>query len=178
VSDALIIPSIELICSSCEQNSLSSDLLRLPPEVRMMIWSYALSGQTIKLAPKRRPLEMVVWSHDRFPLLRVCRQVYSEAAILPYTLNTFYFTILQHYLDYARSSLIKHVQHISMWRYSWERQGLHFPSTNARVLKTIEYAVFLVPEYMDDKDVVKKRLEDRNDGVSVTVRYLDLGTDW
>jgi hypothetical protein len=140
-----------------------------------MIWGYALSGQAIRLAPKRRPLEMVVWFHDRFPLLRVCRQVYSEAATLPYTLNTFYFALLQHYLDYARTSLMKHVQHISMWRYSWE-SGV--PSTHTRALKTIEYAVFLVPGYMNGRDLIKERFEDRVSNVSVTVRFLDKGSDW
>jgi hypothetical protein len=145
----------------------------------MMIWGYALGGQTIRLAPQQDPPKAVVWSKDRFPLLRVCRQVYSEAAILPYALNTFQFTCGKHYSDYARSGLIRHAQHISMWKYSWSWWGRNFPYEHARVLKTIEIALLLVPGIeLPNINANKKPFENLLPGVRVTVRVLDKGSDW
>jgi hypothetical protein len=172
-------PPIKLICSSCDQNARSSDLLRLAPELRMLTWSYTLSGQTIRLAPKEDPPKTVVWFNDYFPLLRVCHQVYSEAAILPYTLNTFSSAHLHHYFNHAGTGLIKLPQHITLRLFSWEWRGQHFPSTHARVFQTIEVVVLRTPpQIMTVRDAIIKRFENQVNSVSATVRYVDKPQDW
>lgn len=83
----------------------NSPLLNLPPEIRLMIWEYALSGNTISPTvwhdganPKPalflqmvRSINGIRPSTNRFALLRICRQIYAEAAALPYLLSTFRF---------------------------------------------------------------------------------------
>ncbi len=75
-------------------NTRNSPLLRLPVEIREMIWEYTLSCSPIRpwsnqFSPSPQPSPT-----DKFPLLRVCRQIYAETAALPYTLNTVSFAEL------------------------------------------------------------------------------------
>lgn len=65
-----------------------------------MIWGHALSGYTIRPDLDNIDNDLAIdtntkfcWqSMHRFSLLRVCRQVYTEAGILPYALSTFALT--------------------------------------------------------------------------------------
>jgi hypothetical protein len=75
-----------------------SPLLRLPPELRYLIWKYVLGGQTLQfrfVKKKSSNMEgMVPPISERangLDLLRVCRQVYAETALVPYTANIFAF---------------------------------------------------------------------------------------
>ena len=76
-----------------ELNSLNSPLLRLPAEIRSMIFTYVFSGE-----------EYIFRGHDNHPitcggsfeyqnmgLLLVSRQSYAETALLPYQLGTISF---------------------------------------------------------------------------------------
>jgi hypothetical protein len=150
----------------------------------MMIWGYALDGQTIKLAPKRHsPHRATQFDdrfddrfHDRFPLLRVCRQVYTEAALLPYTRNTFSFHDLQDYFFYAGNGLIKHAQHITVLcfhRALYYNRFPNFPKVHARVLKTIEVLqpIRTSPSLGNRNPVPPPLL--RVKGMSVNVRFVD-----
>jgi hypothetical protein len=74
--------------------------LRLPPELRHRIWELVLGGQTLLWlrADDKDNIHgverMVPRASDRalgLDLLRTCRQIYSETALLPYKLNTFSF---------------------------------------------------------------------------------------
>jgi hypothetical protein len=70
-----------------------SPLLCLPPEIRNRIWRFALGGREIRQIngfrnhgmflpePRERP--------NAFALLRVCRQIYVETAIISFRANTF-----------------------------------------------------------------------------------------
>jgi hypothetical protein len=73
--------------------------LRLPPELRSRIWEYALGGHTLRtiyLGARRRSVpRMVPSTAERMyglDLLRTCRQIYTETALLPYKTNTFSFS--------------------------------------------------------------------------------------
>jgi hypothetical protein len=75
-----------------------SPLLRLPPEIRHSIWEYALGGHVLrestlgnKEGGTKRYRWVPPWSERTcgLDLLRTCRQIYSETALLPYKLNTF-----------------------------------------------------------------------------------------
>ncbi|KAF1997453.1 hypothetical protein P154DRAFT_280779 [Amniculicola lignicola CBS 123094] len=69
-----------------ERNQRESPLLRLPPEIRVQIFQRAVGGKTIKLS-------FHVRNHGRksnlnpLALLQVCRQLYAETAVLPFTSN-------------------------------------------------------------------------------------------
>ncbi|KAF1932400.1 uncharacterized protein M421DRAFT_2031 [Didymella exigua CBS 183.55] len=76
-----------------------SRLLRLPPELRNQIWEYALGGHafditTRKVFKQRKRIDKAkAWDLpiNTFALLRVCRQIYAETALIPYKHNAFCF---------------------------------------------------------------------------------------
>ena len=73
-----------------QRNATSSPLLRLPPEIRNMIYTLIIDVVTVvftkaRLGRGRHPIQ------DGLALLRVCRQIHAEAALLPYAFNTFVF---------------------------------------------------------------------------------------
>ncbi|KAH3914438.1 hypothetical protein HBH56_089250 [Parastagonospora nodorum] len=71
----------------------NSPLLRLPAELRIKIWEYALGGKEFRLlsgssrksSVQPRPSE----KKNAFVLLRACRQIYSETAPLSFAVNNF-----------------------------------------------------------------------------------------
>ena len=97
-----------------DRNSSTSPLLRLPPELRLQIYKHVFGGQRLWIDFQFRkyqtygkiPLDKGLEHHGaRFShfyiedpdqkldirLLRVCRQIFTEAALLPYALNEFVF---------------------------------------------------------------------------------------
>lgn len=71
-------------------------LLRLPPELRNRIWEYALGGHIFTVRscdPKSKVVHFEVSSEEKkgTTLLRACRQIYAETALLPFRLNAFMF---------------------------------------------------------------------------------------
>ncbi|KAL1657100.1 hypothetical protein SLS61_000140 [Didymella pomorum] len=76
-----------------------SPLLCVPPELRNCIWKYALGGHVFEVPIRRifkrrkRVNKAKVWDlpKNTFALLRVCRQIYAETALLPYKHNAFRF---------------------------------------------------------------------------------------
>jgi hypothetical protein len=76
----------------------------------MMIWGFALGGQTIKLADRAKRALVT----DRFVLLRTCRQIYAEAAAIPHATNTFCFASAERYADYAKAGRLKLIQHVKV----------------------------------------------------------------
>ncbi|KAF2850756.1 hypothetical protein T440DRAFT_518050 [Plenodomus tracheiphilus IPT5] len=82
-----------------QENAKQSPLLRLPAELRNQIWELVLGGNICYV--DRKPWSMHNRKRQSFrvtnvhsALLRICRQVYSETALLPFQLNEFCF-----YLD-------------------------------------------------------------------------------
>jgi len=71
------------------RNTAESPLLRLPGEIRNHIYEHVLGQRTYALwvysfkATYTHPNDLA--------LLRVCRKVYDEAKLLPFSLNTFCF---------------------------------------------------------------------------------------
>ena len=70
-------------------NQLNSPLLRLPAELRNLIYHYALGNCTLIVSTFNHRLCLYQRDIPAFPLLVVCTQIHAEAAILPYSLNTF-----------------------------------------------------------------------------------------
>ena len=77
-------------------------LLRLPAEIRNLIWEFTLGGKIrdVVLLQKRRKFciqEYIAVSRATFQrnshaLLSTCRQIYTETALLIFSTNTFRFT--------------------------------------------------------------------------------------
>ena len=90
------------------RNASTSRLLRLPPEIRLRIYEHVFGGQrlwmgfrgpqykdncTTHLAGHFYYFNMVKGSDRKLGLrlLRVCRQIFTEATLCPYSLNEFTF---------------------------------------------------------------------------------------
>jgi hypothetical protein len=84
-------------------NASHSPLLRLPGEVRNKIWELAMGGNYIEVPgdydtnPKGNAISNPTWPEyvplSLFHLPEVCRQIYSETAVLAYRLNIFVISI-------------------------------------------------------------------------------------
>ncbi|KAI8940193.1 hypothetical protein NX059_003899 [Plenodomus lindquistii] len=94
----------------CKENA-SSPLLRLPPEIRNRIWEFALG---VSAFPARMQGDTIVisqsyWTTGKktvFPLLYVCRQIYGEAALIPYHANIFDFTVAPKPIEFHFISMV------------------------------------------------------------------------
>lgn len=96
---------------STDRNTATSPLLLLPPEVRNLVYrlvfaglrytySYDIDGQVyVQLLPRTvHPLA----------LLRVCRQTYAEAALVPISLTTFNICVDWQDMSYILSKELGH----------------------------------------------------------------------
>ena len=90
-----------LLCLACKPSltpryrvnlNSKTSLLSLPPEIRNHIWTYTLNNTMIQIYSIRsNSYKLLLKPSDRnnpMALLRTCRQIYYETAILPYKLNT------------------------------------------------------------------------------------------
>ncbi|KAI4926058.1 uncharacterized protein J4E92_006795 [Alternaria infectoria] len=73
------------------QNQRNSPLLRLPAEIRHLIFGYALGGKTFHIDYNEYQgiAKNMTVSKNTLALLAVCRQVFAETALLPFSSNTF-----------------------------------------------------------------------------------------
>jgi hypothetical protein len=96
------------------ERNQSTPLLSLPAEIRGRIWAYAVGGATLRPCAtnpyrynSRRQFKR--WPADSphgVALLRVCRQIYSEAAFLPSKLSILLIdNIRQGWFSQARSAV-------------------------------------------------------------------------
>jgi hypothetical protein len=89
-------------------------LLNLPAEIRVMIWGFAVDDEELYLSRDQNPLDTDHIKRDLFLLLRVCRQLYSEAAFLTYTQNLFFFEGFASFFAYTRHTLLKYARHVEV----------------------------------------------------------------
>jgi hypothetical protein len=85
-------------------NVRSSPLIRLPGELRNLIYGYALGEDRFGCYGfVRRTHPTLAWGEreNRLALLRVCHQIYEEAALLPFSLNEFKFAYCKGFLDFC-----------------------------------------------------------------------------
>ncbi|KAI4948626.1 hypothetical protein J4E86_007974 [Alternaria arbusti] len=85
-----------------ELNSVDSPLLRLPAEIRNMIFTYVFSGEEYLL--RRHDYSTLICGEAvtdiNMSLLLVSRQAYSETALLPYKLGTICFRFNPSYISW------------------------------------------------------------------------------
>lgn len=74
-----------------QQNQQQSPLLRLPAELRNKIFAYTLGGKTFKIIPGYYDIPTMNATNSKYALalLQVCRQIYAETTLLPFSINTF-----------------------------------------------------------------------------------------
>jgi hypothetical protein len=171
VSGLKLIHDFELTYDSCDKNVRDSDLLRLLPEVRMMIWGHALGGQTIKLAPKTHSPHRATQFDDRFPLLRVCRgrSTTLRSEHIQLSRPPRLLLLRRERVDQACTTY-----HRAVFPSCFVLQSLSkLPKVHARVLKTIEVLqpIRTSPSLGNRNPVPPPLL--RVKGVSVNVRFVD-----
>ncbi|KAH7076551.1 hypothetical protein BKA63DRAFT_381632, partial [Paraphoma chrysanthemicola] len=86
---------------STARNQRESPFLRLPPECRNLIYEHALGGRIYRFKDTVHRSHAVLdtkGEHHILGLLYVCHQIYSEASLFPYSLNTFSFREFDHSL--------------------------------------------------------------------------------
>lgn len=116
-------------------------LLSLPPEVRNCIWAHALGNSMIQAYHRRwtRSYRLRLKPPNRanaMSLLRTCRQIYQETAILPFKLNT--FTMSSAYNIQALETRLKPYQRAQITSLQFEVQvenlsvRVNDPLVNAR----------------------------------------------
>lgn len=93
-------PSSKVIANDYDsvKSNQRSPLLRLPAEIRNQIWRYVVGCATLKAVwvkigrdQHRRFIPSNTPGITNLDILRCCLQIYAEAALLPYSLNTFTF---------------------------------------------------------------------------------------
>jgi len=149
--------NLKLTDSSSKKNARDSPLLRLPPEIRSMIWEYVLGEHTIRMGESWHftfPAQGTAQIH--FDLLRVCRQVYVEASNLPRTLNTLSFPDFTSFLETAATGKLHHVQKICLRTFVdclVSEEGLEYlvPTAAFAPFKTI--SITLCTEDLEEEGV-------------------------
>ena len=68
----------------------NTPLLRLPAEIRRMIWEYVFSGSVWRARGYPEGKKPLVKS---LSILQTCRQIYSETCLLPYRVGTLSFSV-------------------------------------------------------------------------------------
>jgi hypothetical protein len=101
-------PEIDIV----KQNATDSPLLRLPAEIRVLIWEYALYGVL-----RVQHLGYQTTDGCRFSLLRVSRSTYAETALLVWGLNTVEFTNIGQFRWLARDRRLGLVRNVLIRDY-------------------------------------------------------------
>jgi len=114
-----------------QRNQVQSPLLRLPSELRNIIYRYVFQGCSIWVTKNHQDLlyGLRLWCiHDLdiVSLLLTCRQVHAEAAILPYRFLVFEFhggaAIIEKFLSARSPAQLEAIQtiRVSIEHYSFQ----------------------------------------------------------
>lgn len=174
-----------LTSNSGNKNALESPLLRLPAELRAMIWKYALRGYISKPRPwKSIPITFTTQT-DRFSLLRVFRQIHCETSTLPYQLTVFAFSCIYDYLRNADNPCLRLVENMRIGWVGFDDEPAvfcrrYFPLNRLPAFRTFDVAI--CDKYLFTSDSRKAQKKDTLRsyfvGKQVTVRYMDNYNDW
>lgn len=130
--------------TSATRNQRESPFLRLPAEVRNKIYDAALGGRTYKFKDAiYRDHATLETNGERhvLGLLLVCHQIYSEASLLPYSLNTFSFREFElsfkPFLDHRRLAHFRAITSIELVTYQAARMWAS-PHYFSDIMKEVE----------------------------------------
>ncbi|KAH6879017.1 hypothetical protein BKA58DRAFT_108250 [Alternaria rosae] len=88
-----VVPKVDWQKSIAERSATESPLLRLPRELRDLIWTFTLTTTV-------QPWRTIKPHGSAFNVLQVCRQAYTEAISLTYPFITWSFICMRHYEDF------------------------------------------------------------------------------
>lgn len=167
-----------------ERNVRKSGLLRLPAEIRNTIWEYALGGQPNTLCilsifeRKFAYFQTATFATgdlgtliDSSSLLRVSRQIYSESALLPYTLNTLAFESSLAFFDYIDCGMIRHVQNIKL-NIAIPDDLFHLSCMVPRQFRSVDLVIWRASDSLDENFLLML-IRARFVGKGVVVRFVE-----
>ena len=132
------------MCCSSKSNAVKSPLLRLPAEIRNIIFLYVfdVAGYQLELDNYYGDRRVVLsgsegylsWRRYVLRLLLVCRQVHAETALLAYELGRFYFEALdwrsheavvgmRTFLGRLSPRQLHATGRVTLWRRGWDGHG-------------------------------------------------------
>lgn len=117
-------------------------MLNLPAEIRVMIWGFAVDDEELYLSRNQDPSDTDHIKRDLFPLLRVCRQVYSEAALLQYFQNLFHFEGSASFFAYTGHTLLKYAHNVEVELTTCVFTMAKVPPATLRNLRTVHLELF------------------------------------
>ncbi|CAN9349792.1 hypothetical protein AALT_g5434 [Alternaria alternata] len=161
------------------ENQQGSPLLRLPPELRCLVFEYALGGNTymIRYHRKSKSVKNTTVAKHALALLSVCRQIFAETALLPFSLNTFsvfhpvvfnmwiksFHPAFAEVVTSVRIDILAYRFPLALW-YNDIPQVQHIPfdisdihlSSVLTSLKVIQIAFIVKAETMEDANVMEE----------------------
>ena len=155
-----------------KRNQEESPLLRLPAEIRNRIYEYALGlGRTFRMDIRRNANLVGVDKKSKekncLSLLRACRQIYAEAVLIPFRVNTFVFHG-QHIFDEWTSTVLPirreavasielrtTSRRIMMWTHNRTSDYALFPWSKFPGLKKIHIHVLRAGTSYDEQTLAK-----------------------
>jgi len=124
------------MCCSSKSNAANSPLLRLPAEIRNLIFAYVfdVTGYELELADHHYARRAVLSGSGAYlrtyvlRLLLVCRQVHAETALLAYELGSFIFranewdpheavVAMRSFLERRSPIQLRAIGKVTLWRY-------------------------------------------------------------
>ncbi|KAF1360511.1 hypothetical protein EJ07DRAFT_177226 [Lizonia empirigonia] len=156
----------------------NSPLLCLPPEIRNRIWDYTLGHNTFRARPgcyRSRRIPRLTLAPDEpginVAILRSCRQIYSETALMPVQLNTLAFSVIGDIVSVARRLKLHQRKQITTIRFevsdfNWER----FCSWEPKIIENVLARTFPAVNHIEvevDLDLDPFDLSDPDDSVTL-----------
>ncbi|KAB2106558.1 hypothetical protein AG0111_0g5447 [Alternaria gaisen] len=161
------------------ENQQDSPLLCLPPELRCLVFEYALGGNTymIRYHRKSKAVKNTTIAKHALALLSVCRQIFAETALLPFSLNTFSVShplvfniwIMSFHPAFAevvtsvRIDIVAYRFRLALWYNDIPRvQYIPFNISNIQLssvltsLKVVEIAFIVKAKSMEDTNVMEE----------------------
>ncbi|KAF1944057.1 hypothetical protein EJ02DRAFT_432624 [Clathrospora elynae] len=190
----------EKVITKSNQNS---PLLRLPPEIRNQVWELVLGGEVFRavFTPSNLHTKYKLTSSPAEPtkemaLLRTCRQIYAEAAMMPLILNKFSFECVfeaKYVLSKLKTHQRKHIAHLQfelsrpsrvsvLARSDFHRFRFPLPGylPGLKELRVCIFSVSATDETArgENERQVRKKLEPHTQGTSIELNVEQTEFDW
>lgn len=148
-----------------------------------MIWAFTLRGLAPEVKPSSSDSSLRPGYSRYWSLFRVCRQIYAEAAKLPYRLNTFLFSDIYEVTRHAKLGNLRPVHKIEC---GWFAMNLALPSQDNHALlpprdklPSLEKITITIygTEFIGINtklDTAQTLLEKHFDGKDITIHQSDL----
>jgi len=178
----------ELTHCSAKKNTEYSSLLRLPAEIRNLIWEYTVGNLVIKV-DKRRPRSSA-HTLTVFGLLGVCRQTYVEAEVFVSTATACFPSYIDLVPLYGRGSLPlvrKIAMGLPLMLIHIQPGGAILPERVRHIIRSVQFidvTIYrewsFIPTYHvpSVRSKAEKDLREQLGEKEITVRHVYSWDDW